>query len=328
MKKHGMYIAHWNGRFGNRMHTYAYAAAYAKEFNLDLRLPSSWEGDRLFNLDYKLIEDELRPHLNADSGPENTLEYRTMAINLYGDFSGKKFKYLNPDNPHENWKEPTCNVFIDSVAAYHNSIFDRMRISDIHKLYEFSDELKNSDLYKRMEDKQGTYDVAHLRRDDIANKKIQQDGYSLVSRESYLRAIEQAGIEGPIEWVTDDRTGKWGIQDSNTLGITRPGGWSYPEGSEFLGDDIIFDWLHDFLKLYFARTIFRGNSSFSWWAACLALGRENRPRVLSPRLDKTVLYWKTNLEGDFQFEEGNHPHWICVRGKLGECDDIVFMDEK
>ena len=53
------------------------------------------------------------------------------------------------------------------------------------------------------------------------------------------------------------------------MGITRPGGWSYPEGSEFLGDDIIFDWLHDFLKLYFARTIFRGNSSFSWWAAYL-----------------------------------------------------------
>ena len=63
-----------------------------------------------------------------------------------------------------------------------------------------------------------------------------------------------------MEWTTDDWTGKWGVGKP-----TIRGGWQYPVGSKVI-PDVIFDWLPDFLRLYFARTIFRGNSSFSWVA--------------------------------------------------------------
>ena len=45
-----------------------------------------------------------------------------------------------------------------------------MSLSDIKKYFEFSDEVKQTDLYEELEDAQGTYDVAHYRRTDIAQK--------------------------------------------------------------------------------------------------------------------------------------------------------------
>jgi hypothetical protein len=51
--------------------------------------------------------------------------------------------------------------------------------------------------------------------------------------------------------------------------LCRASGWEHPTGSQSL-PGIMFDWLDDFLKLYFARTIFRADSSFSWWAATLS----------------------------------------------------------
>ncbi len=48
----------------------------------------------------------------------------------------------------------------------------------------------------------------------------------------------------------------------------------------------MFDWLGDFLKLYFARTIFRANSSFSWWAATLS----PTAKVFSPVIGQSHIY--------------------------------------
>jgi hypothetical protein len=81
---------------------------------------------------------------------------------------------------------------------------------------------------------------------------------------------------------------------------------SLAPGSEVL-PDVLFDWLEDFLRLYFARTIFRANSSFSWWAAFLS----PCARVFSPVIDKRHIYGVDGLEEiDVDFIEGNHPHWM------------------
>ena len=53
------------------------------------------------------------------------------------------------------------------------------------KWFEFTDEVKNLDIYKRLEDKQGTYDIAHLRRDDISCPQYNQNNpqnYSVISK--------------------------------------------------------------------------------------------------------------------------------------------------
>ena len=69
----------------------------------------------------------------------------------------------------------------------------------------------------------------------------------------------------------------------------------------------MFDWLDDFLKLYFARTIFRANSSFSWWAATLS----PTAKVFSPVVDRCHIYGVDGMEKiTVDFVEGNHPHWL------------------
>ena len=45
-------LSHWNGRFGNRMHQYAYGVTYSKMFNVPFYLPSDWEGTHLFKIQY------------------------------------------------------------------------------------------------------------------------------------------------------------------------------------------------------------------------------------------------------------------------------------
>lgn len=331
-KDNDVLLIHWNGRFGNRMHTYAYLHNRAKKFGGQLYLPSDWEGKHLFNLDYKVIEDdELRLTINQSKEPFDNLNHRLEKVKEFNERSGYDFQYCNPDDPTQTYQKYDRGVCVDSVCAYHHKIFDEMKLADVLKLYEFNDEVKNLDIYKRMEDRQGTYDIAHLRRDDISSVTYSKNGgYSVISKDAYLKAFKKYDYDpDKIEWTTDDWTGKWGVGNSIKSGlIEKRGGWHYPVGAEFI-EGIMFDWFPDFLRLYFARTIFRANSSFSFWACTLAKGRKDPPKIFAPRLNKRVLYAKKETykkETYFNFEEGNHPHWLCLTGK-DNCDNIVFEDE-
>ena len=287
---------------------------------------------RTFNLDYKIIEDDdLRLSINQSIKPFDSLSHRLEKIREYNLRSGSNFQYCNPDDPKDTYRDFGSPVCVDSVCAYHHKIFDEMKLSDVLKIYEFSDKVKNLDIYKRLEDIQGTYDIAHLRRDDISNPNTKNNGgYSVISKDAYLKAFKHYGYDPEkIEWTTDDWSGKWGVGNSIADGrINKRGSWRYPTGAEVL-PGIIFDWLPDFLRLYFARSIFRANSSFSFWACTLAKGRETPPKIFSPRLNKRVLFQKEETlgqEAHFNFEEGNHPHWLCITGK-DNCDSILFSDE-
>jgi hypothetical protein len=265
------------------------------------------------NRTHRIVQDnELRLYLNQTMKELDNIDARMNAVHNYNKRSGDKLGYFNPDCPAEYGK---LNIAIDSLCCYHPSIFtrycrDKMR----NDYFLFSEEVRNSDLYKRMEDKQGTYHIAHLRRDDIANvKNTSNQGYSVISKESYEKAFRQYDYDPKtIEWVTDDRTGSCGI-----LAPTVADYWSYPEGSR-RENGIFFSWFPDFLKLMFAKTIFRANSSFSWWAAFLS-----NADVFSPRLHTRLLFHQTGKELDAEFEVGNHPHWMCVKG-IDQCDDIVI----
>lgn len=296
-------MVHWNGRFGNRVFSYMFGKTYAERHGLSFYLPSEWEGTRLFvDSGAKIISDEkLRLEVNQSRQPMDSLSYRTQAIKNYNERTGDNLQFFRPDSQGQ---QEHRNVFFDDLCIHSRDNFKSYNKSKILEWLQFSDEVKNLDIYKRLEDKQGTYDIAHLRRDDISNatyNKNHVQAYSVVSKQSYLNAFKKFGYdESKMEWTTDDWTGKWGVGKP-----TIRGGWSYPVGSKII-QDVLFDWLPDFLRLYFARTIFRGNSSFSWVAAFLS----PTAKVYSPVLTERKTYRNNSDELLFDFVEGNDPHWM------------------
>lgn len=316
-------MVHWNGRFGNRMGSYAFGRTYAEKYDLDFYIPSEWEGTVLFkDTHYKLIDDDtLRLKVNQTGPDMDTLQYRTKAINEYCENNKHlpKLTYINPDEPSTYGNR---NVFFDSLAVNGPHIFKDMSREKILKWYEFKDEIKQLDVYKMLEDKQGTYDIAHLRRDDISSpqyNKNNHQGYSVISKQSYLNAFKKFGFDvNEMEWTTDDWTGKWGVGKPEG----RRGGWRYPKGSGII-PDIVFDWLPDFLRLYFARTIFRANSSFSWWAAFLS----PTATIYSPVLTKRKIYFGESDEVQFDFVKGNDPHWLNYVGNPKKLAEKIIISD-
>lgn len=297
-------LSHWNGRFGNRMHQYAYGVTYSKMYNVPFLLPSDWEGNVLFKNQYHSVidNDDVRLKINQTAKALATVEYRDSCLKEHYPL----IKRVHPELSTENYQQYEHPIYFDSVCAYSSSIFEPMRRQDLLEVFQFSDEVKRTEAYKFWSDIQGTYDIAHLRRDDISSpeyNKVNPQGYSVISKESYQKAFENFGVDSEeVIWISDDVTGKWHVKKSPMPKF----GWSYPIGSEYLRY-FIFDWLEDFLKLYFARNIFRANSSFSWWAAFLS----PTANVFSPVLDKQVIYGRESLEEiNVEFVEGNQPHWM------------------
>jgi hypothetical protein len=309
----------WRGRFGNRLFQYAYGATYARLTGLEFWIPSEWEGTRLFkHQPYRIVENnDIRLALispdESDAGDRQRLEavqkYYPDAQRL--DVEGAPDPYVKPGYP-------LCH---SNGCAYNNAVFSGMSKSHLKNLCEFSDEVTRLEAYKRYFDMQGLYDVAHLRRDDISDVEYNRthvQGYSVVSMDSYRQAFRKFGYsEESIVWVSDDYAGKWHVGRKNRF----IGGWEYPTGSQYL-PGIIFDWLDDFLKLYFARTIFRANSSFSWWAATLS----PTAKVFSPVIIRPHIYGIDGMnEITVDFVEGNQPHWLphWVRGNFQKWEILL-----
>jgi hypothetical protein len=309
----------WRGRFGNRLFQYAYGATFARTTGVPFWLTAPWEGTRLFAPQpHPVVEhDAIREALETDDTGEHDRQKFELVRQVYPrvemiDVEAAAHPYAAPGHP-------LCHA---NGCAYNERVFEGMSAQHLRRLCAFSDEVKQLDAYRRYEDMQGLYDVAHLRRDDVSDASYNQShvqGYSVVSVESYRRAFAKFGYdERDIHWVSDDYTGRWHVGRK----MRYRGGWSYPEGSEYL-PAVMFDWLDDFLRLYFARTIFRANSSFSWWAATLS----PTARVFSPVIDKTHIYGVDGLdEIGVEFVEGNAPHWLphWVRGDGFQKREIVI----
>ena len=97
----GVLICHWNGRFGNRLHQYAYASEYAYRFEVPLLLPSEWEGCHLFEQQpHTIVADPtLRLYLNQTHPSLDNLPARAAAIARYNDSTGAQFGTPIPTLP-------------------------------------------------------------------------------------------------------------------------------------------------------------------------------------------------------------------------------------
>ena len=308
-----IFLPYWYGRFGNRIHEYVYLATYARIHNVDFYLPSKWEGSKLFKLQpEKIIEDEnIINFVRTYRGiPDRTA---TEDIEkFFMDNYSIEISRIDPSS--EGYPKRNSAVFVMDHCAYGKKIYNKMSKKHILELLEFSDEVKELESYRYWEDRKGTYDIAHLRRGDISDpdyNKNSQQTYSVISQESYYQAFEKFGFDSnKIEWVSDDVTKKWDNREKKIYSF----GHRYPEGSLYK-KGVMFDWLDDFLSLYFARTIFRANSSFSWWASFMS----PTAKIYSPVLTQRHIY---GVDGEQEvleeFVEGNHPHW-----KIGHCNIFI-----
>jgi len=293
---------HWIGRFGNRMFQVAYGKTLEKSFGVEYRTVSKWEGDVLFkNCKSKIIQDKklLEECSKVALGPDsNSFEEWSRVIDEYNKRTGSNTKFIFPCDIG-SWREPETDLAMDCCCWDSEYIFSQYNKRDLRKLFEFSDEVKDSDVYKRAEDKQGNYDVAHLRRDDtVFSEESHNWNYPVISRESYEKAFRMFDVDPKkVEWISDDFPSHPNM------------GWNYPEGQ--LGTpEIFFDFFPDFLKLYFGRNVFRANSSFSWWPGFLS----PTATVYSPILHNRVLYFNTKKELNCEFIQSTAPHFMHVLG--------------
>ena len=303
-------LIHWIGRFGNRMFQVLYGKTYEKKFGIEFRQVSKWEGDFLFkNCNSKLIPhkefaDELIKYGLTLSG--HTIGGWEKIIKNHNRRTGQNLKFIFPYD-ESNWGEK--NACLDCSCWDSPFLFKQYNKSFAKHLFEFSDEVKESDIYKIAEDKQGSYDVAHLRRDDIMYSHTNHNwNYPVISEKSYHKAFGIYDVDqSKVEWVSDD------------FPSYPSQGWTYPEGQALLTKEPFYDFVPDFLKIYFARKVFRANSSFSWWASFL----NPDGKIFSPILHKRIIYSETGEELNCEFIEGNSPHFMHVLGHgFGEKHDM------
>jgi hypothetical protein len=298
----------WGGRFGNRLLQYAYGATYARRTGAEYWLPSEWEGTRLFAAQPHAVvaDEEIRSALALSDEWPAGIEARMAVVRRHLPDIELVDVEAEPE-PYAARGRPWCH---GNGCAFNRAVYAGLSRSHLRALCEFSDEVKSLRCYQRYHELQGLYDVAHLRRDDISNPEYNRthvQGYSVISKASYFAAFEKFGFSpDEVLWVSDDHTGRWHVGRPQRY----QAGWSYPVGSEYV-PGIMFDWLDDFLKMYFARTIFRANSSFSWWAGLLS----PTARVISPVLDqRRHIYGVDGMEElTVDFVDSNDPQWLPPR---------------
>ena len=118
----------------------------------------------------------------------------------------------------------------------------------ILKWLEFTDEVKNLDIYKRLEDKQGTYDIAHLRRDDISNanyNKNNPQAYSVVSKQSYLKAFHDLN-----NLIYENKEHNFTLIGLDQLGKSKPSTLFFLSKNGFMGNNVKFTMSSEIPKLW------------------------------------------------------------------------------
>lgn len=317
MEKDKLVQVHWIGRFGNRLFEYAFGCSYAKAYNVHYYHPSEWEGSILFQGYEKASvqpDDLLRLKINQSQKEMDTPEYRRSAVLEYNQNNNDTIKQINFHNPSSLGE---TNIFFDDLSMMYFphcfSVYDVNFIKNV--VYVFRDEIKQSDMYKSLESRKGTYDVIHLRRGDIAMSTY-KGAHSMISKKSYVDALQKYGYDiSEFVWVSDDPNER---THHEWIDKCKNGHWRYPTGERVM-PEVFFDFLPEFLILYFARTIFRGNSAFSWWASFLS-----DAKVFSPVItDKPAGKRNTFHEMECEFVEGNHPHFMGSRGE--GFHDILFQ---
>jgi hypothetical protein len=197
---------------------------------------------------------------------------------------------------------------------YYPHCFDIIDTEVIKEIFTFNDAVLNSEMYKWFLTNKETYDVVHLRRGDINHVNF-MGHHSVISKQSYCNQIEKLGLDKEkVIWVSDDKNEKTLNQWNTKIQHAQ---WNYPIGAHFY-QEIFVEFLPDFLMIMFAKTILRGNSSFSWWASHLSNATIYSP-IIKP---KPYDVQNSRYLMDTDFAEGNQEHFMG--SKCENFNDIIF----
>jgi len=119
------------------------------------------------------------------------------------------------------------------------------------------------------------YAACHIRQGDYAT--TYSSNFCTIDKVCYERALEKFPPGMPVVWVEENKS----VHNANL-----------PEE---------LSWLEDWMTVFNADIVFRGNSTFSWWGATLG----HATKVYSPQVSG-----RTGPHSDVEFVEGNHPLWF------------------
>lgn len=233
----------------------------------------------------------------------------------------------NPDNVPLSTVSQLPNGWTNSLNMMYQpglqKIIDRGRAIG---LLRWSRKVRESAIYKWIYERRGTYDVAHVRRDDLLALTDAKGGCvnCIVSVDSYKKQMHADGVDpAGVIWISDDkghRTKQWWHEGLDARSKALPAQahwWRYPEGERIL-PDYVFGFLPDLLLLGFARRVYRANSSFSFFG--VLMNRLKEVVIYSPDLTTCVRSAQTLLrkrkkepviQWDCDFTKSNQNHWMA-----------------
>lgn len=299
---------HWHGRFGNRMFTYAFGCSYAKKYNCIFYYLSEWEGSKLFinnkyakplkELDKKLSDDLIKYDGNVKEVQE--------CIKNYNKRTNDDIEFVVID---KNILGKTNIGFNDLNCMYYKEIFDIMDKNFLkNEIFVFNNNVKNTEMYKEITNIKNTYFATHIRNGDICDINF-TGSHTCIGSQIKDKILNINTNNLPILIVSEDNNERVntipGFDLTKFNNKSKGHKWKQPEGEQYQ-DEIIFDFLPDFLILINANKLLRTNSSFSWWAAFL---NDNEDNIYSPisNENKNNIYVKQN---EIKIVKGNYPHFM------------------
>jgi hypothetical protein len=328
-EKRVIWLKSWSGGFGNHLHQFAYCATYAQKYDLRIRLPRVWGGTYFFKpfrtlpLSFegnntKSLTDAFQnlPQEDHEANQKCIDDFYRRTLKQYPSIRQQQYWYSigdkrgnsksSYDDDEKMLMDKRTKVIVDSIFAYDATNFSGMSLQFLRKyVFAWTEEVQSLEIYQYWFHRKGTYDVAHVRRGD----SIPASWFIQVSMNSYEKAFLKYGIDSKqVIIISDDHR-----ISRNYNSQWQEQGWKYSkEKDKFFLKHVwnsLQDGLEDFLILCFARTIFRANSSFSFWGAAF----NEDAKIYSPSIAhiKIEAGRGKKKEYDVEFVEGNDPHWFA-----------------
>lgn len=307
----------WGG-FGNNMHQVAFACTYAAKHHLDVILPKHWMGTymfeqpKTFNIYYADDVPEARDILNQMNGlthKSHTKHDLELVLEKYKYTNWSILSNVEHSKNVYDYTSSGGNVIFLDLAAYNQEIFTHMNLNMLqNEIFVFSKTIRELETYDIWEKRKGTYSAVHVRRGD----SVKVNWFIQIDIDSYKNKINSnnSNNNNNLIWVSDDMklstvtSGNhktklgWKIKNLYEKYFKPKTGWHW----NGLGDA-----LEDFLILVFARTVYRANSSFSFWASVLNPYQD----IYSPDLTKINPGKEKQSSYHVDFINSNQPHWFA-----------------